>query len=59
MCDFVDKMYEWVRRLGQFCRPPGYIAEIRRLVLNKHSDGWLIWRIRFPLTFHRRDDFGA
>ena len=47
--DFVDRMFEGMRRLGLFCRPADDIAEIRRLALNKRPDGGLI-RQR-PLSF--------
>ena len=36
--------------LGEFCRPPGDIAEIRRLALNRHPDVGLIWK--HPLSFN-------
>ena len=48
--DFFDRMFDGVRRLGQFCRPDGDIAEIRRLALNRHPDGGLIWQN--PLSFN-------
>ena len=48
--DFLDRMFEGMRRLGQFCRPSDDIAEIRRLALNRLPDGGLIWQ--HPLSFN-------
>ena len=45
--DYVYKMFEGMRRLSQFCRPPDDIVEIRRLALNRHPDGGVIWQPPF------------
>ena len=45
--DYVYKMFEGMRRLGQFCRPSDDIVEIRRLALNRHPDGGIIWQPPF------------
>ena len=45
--DYVYKMFEGMRRLGQFCRPSDDIVEIRRLALNRHPDGGIIWQQPF------------
>ena len=54
--DFLDGMFEGVRRLGQFCRAPDDIAEIRRLALNRHQDGGLIWQ--HPSSFNMTSSKG-
>ena len=36
-----------MRKLGQFCRPGDDIVEIRRLALNRHPDGGIIWQPPF------------
>ena len=54
--DYVSKMFEGARKIGQFCRPSGDIVEIRRLSLNKHPDGGIIWRP--PLSFCMKSSRG-
>ena len=45
--DYMYKMFEGVRKLGQFCRPGDDVVEIRRLALNRHPDGCIIWQPPF------------
>ena len=45
--DYIYKMFEGVRKLGQFCRPIDDVVEIRILSLNRHPDGGIIWQPPF------------
>ena len=54
--DYVSKTFDGMRKLGQFCRPSDDIVEIRRLALNRHPDGGIIWRT--PLSFDMNSSRG-
>ena len=56
MYDYVDKTFEGMRRLGQFCRPSDDIVEIRRLALARHPSGGIIWK--HPLSFNMASSRG-
>ena len=47
--DYLYRMFDGMRKLGQFCRPSDDIVEIRRSALNRHPDGGIIWQP--PLAF--------
>ena len=54
--DYVAKMFDGMRKLGQFCRASDDIVEIRRLALNRHPDGGIIWQP--PLSFDMNSSRG-
>ena len=41
--DWIEKMFEGMRQLSQFCRNSDDINEIRRLALNRRPEGGIVW----------------